>query len=196
MAAQLFALAPHLEAKLYYTTMVQDEARHTEAWLKLADEAGGRAERDPYLDQLAALSLDARHARGEGLPHAGLLRAAHHPALPHDRARVAGHGPRRPVQPPHGRRRHPSPLGRRLRASAAREDATKKQKTQLVKVANRMLPIFVQHALWRPKAREVDRRAHARHATSSMLHEDIEERRAPRRVARARRRRRRASSLS
>src|SRR5215207_1020000 len=26
MAGQLFALAPHVEAKLYYTTMVQDEA--------------------------------------------------------------------------------------------------------------------------------------------------------------------------
>ena len=35
-------LAPHPEAQLYYTTMVQDESRHTEAWLKLADEAGGR----------------------------------------------------------------------------------------------------------------------------------------------------------
>src|SRR5215208_6810378 len=43
MAAQLFSLAPDPEAKLYYTTMVQDEARHTEAWLKLVDDAGGRA---------------------------------------------------------------------------------------------------------------------------------------------------------
>src|SRR5688500_15647970 len=58
MAGQLFALAPHFEAKLYYTTMVQDEARHTEAWLKLADEAGGTAERDPHLDRLAAMFLD------------------------------------------------------------------------------------------------------------------------------------------
>ena len=29
MSAQLFSLAPHREAKLYYTTMVQDESRHT-----------------------------------------------------------------------------------------------------------------------------------------------------------------------
>src|SRR5207253_802843 len=54
MATQLFAIAPDREAKLYYTTMVQDESRHTEAWLKLIAEAGGMAERDPYLDQLAA----------------------------------------------------------------------------------------------------------------------------------------------
>src|SRR5215211_1373201 len=59
MAAQLFSLAPHREAKLYYTTMVQDEARHTEAWLKLVAEVGGTAERDPYLDQLAKMTLEA-----------------------------------------------------------------------------------------------------------------------------------------
>jgi hypothetical protein len=33
------------------------------------------------------------------------------------------------------------------------EDTSKKEQQQLVKVANRMLPIFVDHALWRPKAR-------------------------------------------
>ena len=41
MAAQLFSIAPDHEAKLYYMTMVQDESRHTEGWLKLIDEAGG-----------------------------------------------------------------------------------------------------------------------------------------------------------
>ena len=46
MAAQLLNAAPDPEARLYYSTMVQDESRHTEAWLKLAAEAGGVAERD------------------------------------------------------------------------------------------------------------------------------------------------------
>src|SRR5438067_10189520 len=59
MATQLFAIAPDHEAKLYYTTMVQDESRHTEAWLKLIAEAGGMAERDPHLDKLAHMTLDA-----------------------------------------------------------------------------------------------------------------------------------------
>src|SRR6476619_6773214 len=31
MAAQLLNASPHPEAKLYYSTMVQDESRHTEA---------------------------------------------------------------------------------------------------------------------------------------------------------------------
>ena len=39
--------------------MVQDESRHTEAWLKLIAEAGGTAERDPYLDELAHMTLEA-----------------------------------------------------------------------------------------------------------------------------------------
>src|SRR5579872_1922034 len=50
---------PHAEAKLYYTTMVQDESRHTEAWLKLIPEAGGYGERDPYLDQMGKLVIGA-----------------------------------------------------------------------------------------------------------------------------------------
>ena len=82
MATQLFSIAPDHEAKLYYTTMVQDEARHTEAWLKLIHEAGGMAERDPYLDQLARHVPRRGHARGEGVPDAGLLRAPDHPAVP------------------------------------------------------------------------------------------------------------------
>ena len=59
MASQLLNIAPDPEAKLYYSTMVQDESRHTEAWLKLIDEAGGTAERDPYLDELAHMTLEA-----------------------------------------------------------------------------------------------------------------------------------------
>src|SRR5215216_212914 len=57
MSSQLLNATPHPEAKLYYSTMVQDESRHTEAWLKLAAEAGGEAERDPHLDKLAAMFL-------------------------------------------------------------------------------------------------------------------------------------------
>src|SRR3954471_14598903 len=33
MASQLLRLAPDHEARLYYSTMVQDESRHVEAWL-------------------------------------------------------------------------------------------------------------------------------------------------------------------
>src|ERR671936_1772808 len=58
MSSQLLNIAPDPEAKLYYSTMVQDESRHTEAWLKLIEESGGTTERDPYLDQLAHMFLE------------------------------------------------------------------------------------------------------------------------------------------
>src|ERR671927_541844 len=59
MSSQLLNIAPDPEAKLYYSTMVQDESRHTEAWLRLVKEAGGTAERDPHLDNLAHMTLEA-----------------------------------------------------------------------------------------------------------------------------------------
>src|SRR5947208_14846504 len=59
MSSQLLNIAPDHEAKLYYSTMVQDESRHTEAWLKLVAEAGGTAERDLHLDNLAHMTLEA-----------------------------------------------------------------------------------------------------------------------------------------
>src|SRR2546427_12952320 len=45
MSSQLLNIAPDYEARLYYSTMVQDEARHTEAWLKLIREVRGPAGR-------------------------------------------------------------------------------------------------------------------------------------------------------
>src|SRR5437763_15581857 len=59
MSSQLLNIAPDPEARLYYSTMVQDEARHTEAWLKLIGQVGGTAERDPHLDKLAHMTLEA-----------------------------------------------------------------------------------------------------------------------------------------
>src|SRR6266508_6726041 len=59
MSSQLLNIAPAPEARLYYSTMVQDESRHTEAWLKLIGEVGGTAERDPHLDKLAHMTLEA-----------------------------------------------------------------------------------------------------------------------------------------
>jgi 1,2-phenylacetyl-CoA epoxidase catalytic subunit len=154
MAGQLLAAAPHAEAKLYYTTMVQDEARHTEAWLKLADEAGGAAERDPYLDQLAAMFLAL-----DTLEEKVFLMQVFFERLIIPRFRMIARASRGTVL---------EDLCNRLtiddgihhRAGMAYErvlleEATSKTKNQLVTVANRMMPIFVQHTLWRPKARAV-----------------------------------------
>jgi 1,2-phenylacetyl-CoA epoxidase catalytic subunit len=154
MATQLFAIAPDHEAKLYYTTMVQDESRHTEAWLKLIDQTGGMAERDPYLDQLAAHVLHA-----DTLEEKVFLMQVFYERLIIPRFRMIARSSRGTVL---------EDLCNRLAIDdgihhgagmayerVLLESAGKKIRSRLVEAANTMLPIFAQHVLWRPKAREV-----------------------------------------
>jgi 1,2-phenylacetyl-CoA epoxidase catalytic subunit len=152
MASQLLNAAPHPEAKLYYSTMVQDESRHTEAWLKLAEEAGGAAERDPYLDQLAAMFLDL-----DTLEEKVFLMQVFFERLIIPRFRmIASASPGTLLENLCNRLTVDDGIHHGAGMAYERvllEDTSKKQQQQLVKVANRMLPIFVDHALWRPKAR-------------------------------------------
>jgi hypothetical protein len=172
MATQLFAIAPDREAKLYYTTMVQDEARHTEAWLKLIHEAGGMAERDPYLDQLAHMTLDA-----DTLEEKVFLMQVFYERLIIPRFRMIARSARGTVL---------EDLCNRLAiddgihhgAGMAYErvlldGAGTGVKTKLVEAANRLLPLFAQHALWRPKAREFIGSL-MRETDIRMLKEDLE----------------------
>jgi hypothetical protein len=152
MAGQLLNLAPDHDAKLYYSTMVQDEARHVEAWLKLIEEAGGTAERDPYLDQLSVMFLDL-----DTLEEKVFLMQVFYERLIIPRFRLIARSSRGTVL---------EDLCNRLAvddgihhgAGMAYErvllrDASKKTKSQLIKVANQMLPVFVEHTLWRPRER-------------------------------------------
>ncbi len=172
MSAQLFSLAPDPEAKLYYTTMVQDEARHTEAWLKLIDEVGGRGERDPYLDQMVELTLHA-----ETLEEKVFQIQVFFERLIIPRFRMIARNSRGTVL---------EDLCNRLtvddgihhRSGVAYErvllaHASKKTKRALIEAGKRLIPIFVQHALWRPKEREVIGRL-MYEADVRMLRQDIE----------------------
>ena len=152
MSSQLLELAPDPEAKLYYTTMVQDEARHTEAWLRLAAEVSGTTERDPHLDRLARMTLDA-----ETLEEKVFVMQVFYERLIIPRFRLIARSSDGTVL---------ADLCNRLTvddgihhaAGLAYErilldQAPKKIKRRLIDAANRMLPIFVEHALWRPKER-------------------------------------------
>src|SRR5213080_3404620 len=152
MASQLLNLAPDIEAKLYYSTMVQDESRHTEAWLKLVAEAGGTAERDPHLDRLAHLTLEA-----DTLEEKVFLMQVFYERLIISRFRLIARSSRGTVL---------EDLCNRLAtddgihhgAGMAYErvllqNADKKTNRKLVDAANRLLPEFAAHALWRPKER-------------------------------------------
>jgi hypothetical protein len=154
MAAQLFSLAPDPEAKLYYTTMVQDEARHTEAWLKLIDEAGGRGERDPHLDQLVHLTLSADTLEEKVFQIQVFFERL---IIPRFRM-IARASPGTVLEDLCNRLTIDDGIHHRSGVEYERvllANADGKTKKNLIDAGNRLLPIFVQHALWRPKAREV-----------------------------------------
>ena len=172
MSSQLLNIAPDHEAKLYYSTMLQDESRHTEAWLKLVGEAGGTAERDPHLDNLAHLTLEA-----DTLEEKVFLMQVFYERLIISRFRLIARSSRGTVL---------EDLCNRLTtddgihhgAGMAYEkvllqNASKQTKQKLVDAANRLLPTFVEHALWRPKERAfIGRAMHARDI--ERLKEDLE----------------------
>jgi hypothetical protein len=172
MASQLLNIAPDVEAKLYYSTMVQDESRHTEAWLKLVDEAGGTAERDPHLDNLAHMTLDA-----DTLEEKVFLMQVFYERLIIARFRLIARSSRGTVL---------EDLCNRLAtddgihhgAGMAYErvllqNLSKKMNDRLVAAANRLLPEFAAHSLWRPRERAwIGRAMEARDV--ERLHEDLE----------------------
>ena len=171
MSSQLLNIAPDPEAKLYYSTMVQDESRHTEAWLKLVNEVGGTAERDPYLDQLAHMTLEA-----DTVEEKVFQMQVFYERLIISRFRLIARASRGTVL---------EDLCNRLTTDdgihhgagmayerVLLEHASKKTKLRLVEAANRLLPTFVQHALWRPKERAMIGGA-MRSRDLERLHEDI-----------------------
>src|SRR5213083_1885044 len=173
MSSQLLNIAPDYEARLYYSTMVQDESRHTEAWLKLIGEVGGTAERDPHLDKLAHMTLDA-----DTLEEKVFLMQVFYERLIIPRFRMIARSSRGTVL---------EDLCNRLAIDdgihhgagmayerVLLEGAGRKVQSQLIEAANRMLPLFASHALWRPKAREFIG-ALMRETDIRMLKEDLEQ---------------------
>jgi hypothetical protein len=152
MATQLFALAPHPEAKLYYTTMVQDEARHTEAWLQLVVEAGGAGERDPYLDQMAELVIGA-----DSLEEKVFLMQVFFERLIIPKFRmIARASPGTVLEDLCNRLAIDDGIHHGAGVAYERlllAQAGKRTKARLVDAANALLPVFVSHELWRPRER-------------------------------------------
>lgn len=173
MASQLLTGARHHEAKLYYTTMVQDESRHTEAWLRMLELTGGATERDPYLDQLAHMFLEL-----DSLEEKVFLMQVFFERLIIPRFRlISRSAPGTTLADLCNRLTIDDGIHHRSGVAYERvllEGAPKNVHKQLVKVANEMLPIFANHVMWRPKAREwIGGMMRSRDA--ERLREDLEE---------------------
>jgi 1,2-phenylacetyl-CoA epoxidase catalytic subunit len=154
MAAQLLNTAPDPEARLYYSTMVQDESRHTEAWLKLIGQVGGEGERDPHLDTLGHMFLEA-----DTLEEKVFLMQVFFERLIIPRFRLIARSSRGTILEDVCNRlavddgiHHGAGMAYER---VLLEGASKQVKDTLISAANRMLPEFAAHALWRPKAREM-----------------------------------------
>ena len=131
------------------------------------------AERDPYLDQLAQQVLEA-----DTLEEKVFLMQVFYERLIIPRFRMIARSSRGTVL---------EDLCNRLAIDdgihhgagmayerVLLEGAGTRVKTRLVDAANRLLPIFAQHALWRPKAREFIG-ALMRETDIRMLREDLEQ---------------------
>jgi 1,2-phenylacetyl-CoA epoxidase catalytic subunit len=154
MAAQLLNAAPDPEARLYYATMVQDESRHTEAWLKLIGQIGGEGELDPYLAKLGHMFLEA-----DTLEEKVFMMQVFFERLIIPRFRLIARSSRGTILEDICNRlavddgiHHGAGMAYER---VLLEDASNDVRTTLVAAANRMLPEFAAHALWRPKAREM-----------------------------------------
>ena len=153
MAAQLLEMARHHDAKLYYSTMAQDEARHVEAWLKLVGEAGGPTERDPHLDKLAHIFLGL-----DSLEEKVFLMQVFFERMIIPRFRLIARSAPGTVLADLCRRltiddgiHHSSGMAYER---VLLRTASKQTKERMIKGAEKMLPIFVDHVLWRPKERD------------------------------------------
>jgi hypothetical protein len=153
MAAQLLELARHHDAKLYYSTMAQDEARHVEAWLRLIEAAGGPTERDPHLDKLAQIFLG-----NDTLEEKVFLMQVFFERMIIPRFRLIARASRRTVLEDLCNRltiddgiHHGSGMAYE---KVLLRTASTKTKDKMIKGASEMLPIFAEHVLWRPKERD------------------------------------------
>jgi hypothetical protein len=153
MAAQLLELARHHDAKLYYSTMAQDEARHVEAWLRLIEAAGGPTERDPHLDKLAQIFLG-----NDTLEEKVFLMQVFFERMIIPRFRLIARASRGTVLEDLCNRltiddgiHHGSGMAYE---KVLLRTASTKTKDKMIKGASEMLPIFAEHVLWRPKERD------------------------------------------
>ncbi len=152
VSLQLLMTVGDYEARLYYSTMAQDEARHYEAWLRLAKESGGACEPDPYLDKLGKLTMSADTLEEK----VWLLQVAYEGLVIPRFHQIATAAPGtilaeicNKLSVDDGIHHGAGVVYERLLLSRA----TNKTKRGIVLLTKEMWPLFVQHLSWRPRER-------------------------------------------
>jgi hypothetical protein len=151
-SVQLLRDAADHDARLYYTTMTQDEARHLEAWLRLANEVGGVCEPDPYLEKLGELTMNVDTIEEKiwlfQVAFEGLVIPRFH--------QIAKAAPGTILAEICSRLTVDDGIHHASGVCYERmllERSTAKTKRQIERVSKEMWPMFVQHLMWRPRER-------------------------------------------
>jgi len=152
LSAQLLSAAPDTPGRLYYTTMVQDEGRHAEAWLRLTYEVGGISEPDPYLEKLGELTLNA-----DTLEEKIWLFQVVFEGLVIDRFRqIAASTPGTIIAELCNRLTIDDGIHHGAGLSYEQlllQRTSSRTKRAIWRMSQEMWPLFVDHILWRPQAR-------------------------------------------
>jgi tRNA-(MS[2]IO[6]A)-hydroxylase (MiaE) len=153
LSIQLMSGASDHEARLFYSSMMQDEARHYEAWLRLAESIGGTCEPDPYLERLGELAMKADTLEEK----IWLLQVAYEGMVIPRFHQIANAAPGTILAEictklaiDDGVHHGAGMCYERLLLSRA----TPKAKRDIERLADEMWPLFVNHLLWRPRERE------------------------------------------
>ncbi|HLH60336.1 MAG TPA: ferritin-like domain-containing protein [Ktedonobacteraceae bacterium] len=151
-AVQLLTGAPDMAGKLYYSTMMQDEARHAEAWLKLTEEVGGTGEPDPYLEKLGKLTLESDSIEEKvwllQVIYEGLVIDRFHQIAAAAPGTILGEICKR-LAIDDGIH-HGAGVAYEL---FLLERASSHTKRAIERVSQEVWPMFLEHLLWRPRAR-------------------------------------------
>ena len=152
VAVQLLTTASDVEAKMYYSTMVQDEARHYESWTKLVNLIGGAGEPDPYLEKLGRITMSVDTLEEKiwllQVVYEGLVIPRFH--------QIANAAPNTVLAEicnklaiDDGIHHGAGVCYEKLLLSRA----TPKTKRSIEKLSTEVWPLFVEHLLWRPRER-------------------------------------------
>ncbi|HEU5349047.1 MAG TPA: ferritin-like domain-containing protein [Ktedonobacterales bacterium] len=151
-STQLLRDSPDYEAKLYYTTMAQDESRHMESWLLLSREIGGVCEPDPFLEKLGKLTMNLASLEEQiwlfQVAFEGLV-------IPRFR-QIAAAAPNtilaeicRKLQVDDGIHHGSGVCYEQILLA----HASAKTKQAIARVSHEMWPLYVEHIMWRPRER-------------------------------------------